>query len=80
MRPIVTKGTNSVFGLEGCEKLPAEVYAEQWEDKEVLCVQTVWQLSDDDLETIKKTKKIFVSTVGEAPQPISLDVESFTER
>ena len=79
MTPIVTKGTNSVFGLDGYEKLPGEIYEEDFGNKKITCVQTVWQLSDEEMKILEKTGKIFISTVGEAPQPIDVSVESFTK-
>mgnify|MGYP006988900563 CR=1 FL=1 len=76
MRPIVTKGTNSVFGLDGYEKLPGEVY----EEENTVCVQTLWQLTDAELEKLNKNKIIYISTVGEQPQPIAVSVDSFTDK
>ena len=77
MKPIITKGTNAFFGSEGFEKLPAQTYYEK--DLDEQCVQTVWELSDKELELLKLTKRIYVSVVAQNPQPILLDVIPFAE-
>ena len=78
MKPVSTKETNTIFGLDGYEKLPAEMYTENMNGTEMPCVQTVWELDDDEVRILEKTRKIFISTVGERPQPISVSVTSFT--
>lgn len=78
MKPIVTKGTNAFYGSEGYEKLPAQAYDEK--DIGSQCIQTVWELSDEELEVVKLTKRIYVSVVAENPQPICLDVVPFAEQ
>ena len=77
MRPIRTKGTNAFYGAEGFERLPAQRYIESDGEIEMDCIQTVWELTDEELEIVKQTKRIYVSVVGENPQPISLDVNPY---
>ena len=81
MKPIKTKGSNAIFGGQGYFQLPAEIYLEKRveEGKEIECIQTVWELTDDEIELLKETKKIYVSMVGSQPQPIDLDVMPFVE-
>ena len=78
MKPIVTQGTNSIFGADGYEKLPAEVYTERSNGVDVNCIQTAWQLTDEEFETLKLKKIIYISVVGEQPQPIDVSVAPFT--
>ena len=78
MKPIRTKNTNAFFGSEGFEKLPAQRYADENLDGET-CIQTVWELTDEELEVVKLNKRIYVSLYGENPQPISLDVIPYVE-
>lgn len=77
MKPIVVKGTNAFYGSEGFEKLPAQTYYEK--DLDDQCIQTVWEISDKELELLKSTKKIYVSILADTPQPICLDVMPFVE-
>lgn len=79
MKPVVMNDSNMVFGGKGYGSLPGEIYYERINGKNVPCIQTVWELTDEELEKLKETKRIYVSVVGEQPQPICLDVESFTE-
>ena len=77
MNPIITKGTNGFVGSEGFERLPIQIYFEKQLNEK--CSQVVWQLSDDDLKVINKTKLLFVSVVSENPQPMCLDVIPFAK-
>ena len=76
MKPIKAEGTNAIFGAEGYEKLPAQVYEESGLDGEK-CIQTVWELDDEDIRILTENKRIYVSVVGETIQPICLDVIPF---
>lgn len=77
MKPIVTKGTNAIFGDNGYAQLPAELYTEKFEETDIECIQTVWELTDDDLKVLNENKMIYVSVVGSKPQPINIDVSPF---
>ena len=81
MKPIKTNGTNSIYGAEGYVQLPAQLYVEKdlMGNGETHCIQTVWELSEEDIAMINGTKRIYVSTVGETIQPIALDVIPFVE-
>lgn len=80
MKPIVTEGTNAFFGAEGFEKLPGQLYSETGINNEPIdCIQTVWDLTDEDVDAIIASHKIYVSVVGRNPQPICLDTVPFIE-
>lgn len=79
MKPIVTKGTNSIYGGDGFNKLPCEVFVAEFGDEEVTCVQTVWELSEEDIMNLSKSKKIYIATMGERPSPMMVGLETFTE-
>ena len=55
MIPIRAKGTNAFYGSEGYEKLPAQTYIEDQTGDS--CIQSVWELSDEELEVVKLTKE-----------------------
>lgn len=77
MKPIVEKGTNAFYGSEGFKKLPAQTYIEKDVDEQA--IQTVWELTDEELEVVKLTKKIYCSVIADNPQPICLDVLPFVK-
>lgn len=79
MRPIKDDGTNAYIGDEGCVKLPVQKYEEPQLGGE-LCIQTVWELSDEEIEILLKTRRIYVSTVGDEIPPICLDVMPFVSQ
>lgn len=81
MKPIVDNGTNAIFGKQGYDQLPAQRYVEKdvMGNGETPCIQTVWELTDDELAYLQETKKIYVSMVGDRPQPIALDVMPFVQ-
>ena len=75
MESIKFDGANAVFGAEQpeYEPLPAEIV----ENSKVGQINTCWELSPDELETVTKTRKIYVSllTFGQPLQPIMVGVE-----
>ena len=77
MRPIATDGTNAVFGADGYFKLPGQVYTEINDNQRIRCIQTVWELTDEEIDYLLKKKRIYISVVGDSPQPIDVAVEPF---
>ena len=74
MKPIVTPETNAVFVAPGCGDLPATTCHDPETGKDY--VQTVWELSLDDLKKINKTGLIYISVMGNGVQPILVSTES----
>lgn len=75
-------GANQVFGGEDYLDLPAitrqEIYDEAATTR-VPTIETWWELTEEQLELLNKSKIIRVKVLGERPQPIMLhvkDVES----
>lgn len=74
MKPIVTPETNAVFVAPGCGDLPATTCHDPETGTDY--VQTVWELSVEDLKRIQETGLIYISVVGNGIQPILVSTES----
>ncbi len=74
MIPIQTPDTNAVFVASGCGDLPATKCHDPETGRDY--VQTVWQLSIEELKRIQETGLIYVSVMGNGIQPILVSTES----
>lgn len=74
MIPIQTPDTNAVFVAPGCGDLPATKCHDPETGRDY--VQTVWQLSIEELKRIQETGLIYVSVMGNGIQPIFVSTES----
>ena len=63
-------GGNVVFEAGGCHDLPARMY----EDNGIPVIETTWELTDEQIEQILKTKQISIAVIGKSIQPISVQV------
>jgi hypothetical protein len=72
MKPISFKGQNVVFAKDQPEYQPLP--ALRMPDGEVI---TCWELSDEELEGVTKTKRIYLSqlTFNQALQPVKISVD-----
>jgi hypothetical protein len=71
MKPVPFPGQNIVFGETQPEYKPLPALLLPGKEGEVI---TCWELTDEDLEQISKTKKIYLAqfTFGHRLQPITL--------
>lgn len=60
---------------EECYALPVKITT----NGEYPAIESVWELSDDDLELINKTKRIRIGIIGNTMTPIYLLVEKIPE-
>ena len=74
MIPIQTPDTNAVFVAPGCGDLPATKCHDPETGRDY--VQTVWQLSIEELKRIQETGLIYISVMGNGIQPILVSTES----
>lgn len=74
MKPIETPETNAVFVAPDCYDLPATKCHDPQTGKDY--VQTVWELSLDDLKRVQETGLIYVCVMGNGIQPICVSTES----
>lgn len=73
MKPAKTKLTNTIFKRPDCFNLPGTKYKY---DDGTPAIETCWQLSDEELEKVKKTGKIYIQQEGETLPPMAVSVSS----
>lgn len=80
MNPIKTENSNSILrapeGSENVDDLPITRLV--YEDG-THAVESCWQLSEKELEMIKKTGKVYFLCIGQTHPPILLSAESQLE-
>lgn len=69
MKPIETETTNCVYTLEGCQDLPATNFLSNVGEGVEVC----FEVSDEELEKIKKTKRVYLDILGRSVPPICLN-------
>ena len=75
MVPIKTPYSNALFCKEGCEDLPGTHYRYEHDNAPgEIGIETVWQLSPEELEIVKQTGRIYLYTVGSTIPPVFLSV------
>ena len=74
MKPIETETTNAVYTLEGCNDLPVTKYTNV--DNKEEGVESCWQLTPEEIETVTKTGKIYLYIQGQVIPPVLLTTES----
>lgn len=77
MKPIETQDTNALFRAEGCFDLPATTCHDP--KTGLNYIQTVWELTPEELDQVNETGLIYVSVVGQAIQPMLVSTESILE-
>lgn len=73
MKPVKTKLTNTIFKRPDCFDLSGTKYKY---DDGTPAIETCWELSDEELEKVIKTKKIYVQQEGETLPPMALSANS----
>lgn len=74
MKPVATETTNAVYTLEGCHDLPVTKYTNANNGEEG--VESVWELSPDEIKQIQETGKVYLYIQGAAVPPVLLTTES----
>ena len=69
MKPIETETTNCVYTFEGCQDLPATNFLSNVGEGVEVC----FEVSDEELEKIKKTKRVYLDILGRSVPPICLN-------
>lgn len=73
MQPIKTGYSNITFTAEGCRDLPATLCrTHEGEDQ----IETVWELSDEELKQIIKDRRVFVYLHGHHVPALALFTKS----
>ena len=74
MTPVKTEYSNVTFTAEGCRDLPATIAQRRDGGHEV---ETVWELTDEELEQINKDRRVYLYVMGRQMPPVLLSTESF---
>lgn len=73
MKPVRTKTTNRTFTGKGSEPLPAT--AVQFADGKI-ATEACFELTDEEIQEITKSKKIFIVFAGERIIPFMLNTKT----
>lgn len=73
MNPIKRKSTNTIFKRPDCFDLPGSKYI--YNDG-TPAIETCWELSDEELKKLKKSKKIYIQQEGATLAPMNVSVNS----
>lgn len=74
MQPVRTETTNAVYTLEGCNDLPVTKYRNT--DNHEEGVESVWELTPDEIKQIQETGKVYLYIQGGVVPPVLLTTES----
>lgn len=74
MKPVETSTCNAVYTLEGCNDLPVTKYINANNGEEG--VESVWELTPDEIKQIQETGKVYLYIQGAAVPPVLLTTES----
>lgn len=73
MTPIRTDYSNVTYTAGGCFDLPATIASRQDGSQEV---ETVWELTDEELEQINKDRRVYLYIMGRQMPPVFLSAKS----
>lgn len=74
LKPVEEITCNAVYTLEGCNDLPVTKYINANNGEEG--VESVWELSPDEIKKLQDTGKIYLYIQGTAVPPVLLTTES----
>ena len=78
MIPVKTETTNCILKGSSPDVMDLPVTRYQWNDN-TSAVQSCWQLSDEEIQEVIKTGKIYFSAWGNTHPPICLSTAPFVE-
>ena len=73
MTPIKTDYSNVTYTADDCFDLPATIASRQDGSLEV---ETVWELTEEELEQIIKDRRVYLYIMGRQMPPVFLSVKS----
>lgn len=73
MAPIRTDYSNVTYTAEGCFDLPGTIASRQDGSEEI---ETVWELTDEEIEQVKKDRRVYLYIMGRQVPPVFLSVRS----
>jgi len=75
MIPIQMDYSNITYVADGCRDLPATLFIDRNGNYEV---ETVWDLTDEEVEQIVKSKRLYLYIMGASVPPLLLTTEQST--
>lgn len=67
--------TDVIAVAPGCYDLPmAQAIQVMQDGKHLACLVTCWELTEEELEEVKKTKRLYLRLVTAVTPPVSLEV------
>lgn len=85
MKPVEFKDQNMVFNKpsnmtdEQCSSLPAKQHIIDIEDCKFNAIESVWQLSDDEIREVLQSKRIRLRVIANGMPPVALMIEPLEE-
>ena len=80
MNPIKTLTTNAIYVAEGCQDLPATQGEMQTDAGPIPIVETVWELSKEEIEQVVMTERIYVRFIGTSIIPLCASTKGAFEQ
>ena len=77
MKPIRTEYSNVTYVADDCFDLPATILTNPETGGEE--VETVWELTDEEIERIVKDRRLYLYIMGRSVPPLLLTTECFCE-
>lgn len=73
MKPIKADYSNITYTADGCGDLPATLV----ETVDGPQIESVWELTDEEIEQILKDRKIYLYVCGRSMPPVLVSAESY---
>lgn len=73
MVPVRTEYSNITYKAEGCNDLPATIVKDPDGTEGV---ETVWELTDEELEQINKDRRVYLYVTGRQVPPLLMATKS----
>ena len=73
MKPVKTEYSNITFVADGCGDLPATICLNM--DMQRQEIETVWELSDEEIRQITEGRRLYVYIVGKSVPPLAICTE-----
>ena len=74
MRPVKAEYSNITYVADGCGDLPATICQNLTLNRQE--IETVWELSDEEIQQITEGRRLYLYIVGEAIPPVAICTES----
>ena len=73
MKPVKTEYSNIIFVADGCGDLPATICQNLTLNRSE--IETVWELSDEEIKQITESRRLYVYISGKSVPPMAICTE-----